>query len=67
MAATPPPPAGASIVAPVTVEERAATGLFLGWVADVLDVAAQNEARARLAKAACERRSQGETLSAGAN
>lgn len=54
--ATPKPPAGASIVQPVTMEERAATSLFLGWVAELADVAGQNERRSRLAKAECEAR-----------
>lgn len=28
--------------------------LFLSWVFDLIDVAGENEARARLAKAACQ-------------
>lgn len=52
----PTPPAGASIVQPATPEERASTAGFLTWVAGVLDVAQENEARARLARAECEKR-----------
>jgi len=51
--ATPAQPAEASIVAPATIDERLATSAYLAWVADVLDVAGQNETRARMARAAC--------------
>lgn len=50
---TPEQPDGASIVAPVTAPERTATALFLGWVAHLADVAAENEGRARLALRGC--------------
>lgn len=46
-------PAGASVVQPVTPEERVATATFLSWVSDVLDVAGENAGRARLAQAGC--------------
>jgi hypothetical protein len=47
-------PAGASVVQPVTAEERAATEKFLTWVADLIDVATENEGRARLAASGCD-------------
>lgn len=39
-------PEGASIVQPVTDEERTATGLFLGWVAEILSAEDRNASRA---------------------
>lgn len=47
-------PEGASIVQPVTDEERTATALFLGWVAESLGIGAENADRAeRAAKEGC--------------
>lgn len=46
-------PAGASVVQPVTAEERAATEKFLTWVSDLIDASGENEGRAKLAQAAC--------------
>jgi hypothetical protein len=47
-------PSGASIVQPDSQAERTATAIFLGWVADLVDAATENEGRAVLAKkAAC--------------
>jgi len=47
-------PEGASIVQPVTDEEKTATTLFLGWVAEVLSSDGRNADRAeRAAKAGC--------------
>lgn len=43
-------PPGADIVTPVTTEERAATGLFLGWLRDVFDVAHEAVDRAKAAQ-----------------
>lgn len=54
--AIPDPPAGASIVAPATMDERVASSLFLTWVADLRDVAVQLAGRAGLAKTECEKR-----------
>lgn len=53
MRGTPQQPDGASLVAPVTLEERTATAAFLSWVADLVDVSGENEARAKLAQAGC--------------
>jgi hypothetical protein len=51
---TPGMPSGASIVQPDSQAERTATAIFLGWVADLVDAATENEGRAVLAKkAAC--------------
>lgn len=47
---TPAMPGGASIVQPATDRERAATATFLNWVADLLDVATENEGRAETAR-----------------
>jgi len=48
-------PDGASIVQPVTEEEKTATGLFLGWVAEILRSDDRNADRAeRAAKAGCK-------------
>lgn len=52
---TPDPPPGATIVAPVTIEEQTATSLFLAWVADLVDAARENEHRAIQAQAPCRR------------
>ena len=52
---TPDPPPGASIVAPASIEEQTATSLFLTWVADLVDVARDNEQRAVKAQAPCRR------------
>lgn len=46
-------PEGASIVQPVTEEERAGTRAFLNWTAEVLDWGRRNAARAETAKKAC--------------
>lgn len=43
-------PKGANIVQPVDRAEAEAVGLFLGWVADLVDVAVENEGRAELAR-----------------
>ena len=43
-------PAGASLVAPVTAQERAAVALHLDWVASLLDVGGALEAVAALAQ-----------------
>lgn len=45
-------PEGASLVAPASAEETAALDLFLGWVASLLDVGGELEARAATARAA---------------
>ena len=45
-------PEGASLVAPASAEETAALDLFLGWVASLLDVGGELEARAAIARAA---------------
>lgn len=50
---TPKQPDGASIVKPQTPEESRATGLLLGWVADLVDVAIENEGRAVLGRKGC--------------
>lgn len=52
--AVPEPPAGASVVQPVSLEERVATSLHLTWVAELRDVAGQLFARAALAKSSCD-------------
>lgn len=42
-------PEGASIVQPVTEEERTATALFLNWVAELVSSDARNADRAQRA------------------
>jgi hypothetical protein len=56
VAKAPEQPDDARLVAPVTPEERAAVGRYLSWVAAALGVGLQNQVRAELAKAECERR-----------
>ena len=48
-----PMPDGASIVQPVTAEEKNATRLFLGWVAESLGIGEENADRAETARKAC--------------
>jgi hypothetical protein len=52
--ATPAMPAGANLVEPVTMEERLAVSLYLGWVHELGEVAFENEGRSRRGKAACD-------------
>lgn len=47
-------PEGAGIVQPVTPEEKLATRLFLGWVADSLGIGKANADRAETARGLCE-------------
>lgn len=54
--ATPEQPDDARLVKPATPEERDAVGRYLGWVAEVIGISLQNQGRAVLAKAECERR-----------
>ncbi|MFZ3005840.1 MAG: hypothetical protein WA047_06665 [Phenylobacterium sp.] len=53
---TPAMPAGANVVEPVTMEERLAVSLYLGWVHDLGEAAFENEGRARRGKAVCDGR-----------
>lgn len=53
---TPAMPPGANLVEPVTMEERLAVSLYLGWVHELGEVAFENEGRARRGKAVCEGR-----------
>lgn len=46
-------PAGASVPAAVTPQERSALEAFLGWGRDLLDYARQLRARAEVAQGAC--------------
>lgn len=48
----PAPPAGATVVQPVTPEEGAATEAFLGWVQATLDWGRVGWGRAAVARAA---------------
>jgi hypothetical protein len=53
---TPAVPGGSAVVRPATPRERTGLATFLGYVADLYDVAIENEARAALARAAACRR-----------